>query len=174
MSHPTFSLIAAVHDDTWAIAVDGGMPWDRPDDLARFQKLTTNDTILMGRKTWETLPVQPLPDRRNVVLSRNEEFAESNRNTHVIVVSSKTAAPRAVQPYKRVWIMGGAEIYKQFAPYVDDMHITWVWEREGEDFGASEGNRIELPRNVRNLKKYAFKTEERDIRDGFAFEHAVR
>ena len=160
-ARPTFSLIAAVHSDTYAIAVDGGMPWDRPDDLAHFQELTSGDTILMGRKTWETLPVKPLPDRCNVVLSRSEEFAKDVRETDVVVAFSVTGALRAVQPYKRVWIMGGAEIYKQFAPYVDDMHITWVWEREGEDFGASEGNRIELPRNVRNLKKYAFKTEER-------------
>ena len=62
------SIIAAVSED-WGIGKDNELLWRIPDDLKRFKRLTTGNAIIMGKKTWESLPRRPLPDRKNIVLT---------------------------------------------------------------------------------------------------------
>jgi len=76
------------------IGRSGDLPWSLPDDLARFKKITHGGTVIMGRKTWESLHIQPLPGRTNLVVSRNSEFEAEGAT----VVSSVEEAVRAPFP----------------------------------------------------------------------------
>jgi len=119
----------------WAQDNNGGigkgrkLPWHIPEDLQNFKKLTVNSTIVMGRKTWESLPIQPLPERRNVVLSSNSILDVENYNSidHCIETLLK-------DDVKRIFVIGGAQIYRHFIHRSDELHITLVdAEIEGID-----------------------------------------
>lgn len=108
------------------IGKDGVMPWHLPADLKHVKELTTGKTIVMGRKTFESLG-KPLPNRRNVVLTRNQEFHPEG----VDVVHTK----EEVVALGDVIIFGGSEIYKQFLDVVDRLYITEIdMETEGDTF----------------------------------------
>jgi len=87
------------------IGRDGGIPWRVPEDLARFKELTMGHTVVMGRRTWESLPprMRPLPGRRNIVISRDPGYRADGAE----VVDTPSGA--LVGP--AVWVIGGAEIY---------------------------------------------------------------
>lgn len=112
------NLIVAVSDNN-VIAIDGKLPWHLSDDLKRFKTLTTNNSIILGRKTFESIG-KPLPNRENIVISRNAKFPECG----VIVVDSLTKA--FAKSTKDVFIIGGAEIYKLALPYVNTIYLTKV------------------------------------------------
>lgn len=177
MRRPKISLIAAIHNRSRAIAVDGKIPWSRPEDLARFQRLTTGDAVLMGRKTYQSLPdhATPLPDRYNVVLTADDAFAKQIRSEKVVAVESRRAALQATEIRNQLWIAGGASVYEQFAGFADEMHLTWVWEKEDENFGIKGANNIlKFPEHPQQLKNFVFERESYEERDGYAFEHLVR
>lgn len=177
MSRTKFSLIAAVHNRSRAIAVNGEMPWDRPEDLARFKRLTSGDAVLMGRRTFESLPdpARPLPGRKNVVLSGSEQFMHKFRDTDVVVAASRQVALNSVSDESRVWVIGGETVYRQFAGFCDDMHLTWVWGKEGEDFGVSRAEQVTwFPEIAEELKDHVFQREAYEEVNGCAFEHLVR
>jgi dihydrofolate reductase len=98
----------------------GRIPWRLPEDLARFKDLTLGHTVVMGRRTWESLParVRPLPGRRNVVLTRQADYVASGAD---IVTSLDDALVGDV-----VWVIGGAEIYPVALPYAARCEITEV------------------------------------------------
>ena len=102
------------------IGRDGGIPWQLPEDLARFKAITLGHTVVMGRRTWESLPprVRPLPGRRNVVLSR----APGYRAAGAEVVDSLDVA-LADRP---VWVAGGAEVYHLAMPAATRCEVTEV------------------------------------------------
>ena len=102
------------------IGRDGGIPWQLPEDLARFKAITLGHTVVMGRRTWESLPprVRPLPGRRNVVLSR----APGYRAAGAEVVDSLDVA-LADRP---VWVAGGAEVYRLAMPAATRCEVTEV------------------------------------------------
>ncbi|WP_400162756.1 dihydrofolate reductase [Brevibacillus sp. TJ4] len=105
---------------------DGTMPWHLPADLKHVKEITTGKTIVMGRKTLESIG-KPLPNRRNVVLTRNRDFHMPG----VEVVHSKDE----VLALGDVIIFGGAEIYRQFLDEVERMYITEIdLETEGDTF----------------------------------------
>ncbi|MBU3687733.1 MAG: dihydrofolate reductase [Mycobacteriaceae bacterium] len=87
------------------IGRDGGIPWRLPEDMARFKDLTVGHTVVMGRRTWESLPprVRPLPERRNIVLSRIPGYRAAG--AEVVGSIDDALVERAV------WVIGGAEIY---------------------------------------------------------------
>lgn len=89
------------------IGAAGRLPWHLPEDLARFRRLTTGATVVMGRATWESLPpaVRPLPDRRNVVLSRRPGWSAPGAD----VAASLDAALAAAEG--DVWVIGGSSVY---------------------------------------------------------------
>lgn len=108
------------------IGKDGVMPWHLPADLAHVKALTTGKTIVMGRKTFDSLG-RPLPNRRNVVLTRNRDFQPDG----VDVVHTK----EEVLALGDVIIFGGAEIYRQFLDVADRLYITEIdLEAEGDTF----------------------------------------
>jgi len=114
------SLIAAVSDDG-VIGIDNGLPWHMPADLKRFKKLTTNKPILMGRKTWESIG-KPLPDRKNIVVSRSNSFQAEG----AVVVPSIVEALAEAEESEEVMIIGGAELYRQLLPRADRLYLTYI------------------------------------------------
>lgn len=100
----------------------GEMPWHLPEDLAHFRRATTGSPVIMGRRTWESLPerFRPLPGRENVVVSRDSEFVASGAT----VVQSLNAALDAVSG--RVWIMGGGQLYRAAMSYADELLVTRI------------------------------------------------
>ena len=102
------------------IGQNGDLPWHVPADLAHFKKLTTNHAILMGRRTWESIG-RPLPDRLNIVVTRQKEYVADGA---VVVHSIEDGLVAAGK--QRVFIIGGAEIYKNSLPKVTRLHITKI------------------------------------------------
>jgi dihydrofolate reductase len=100
----------------------GDIPWRVPEDLARFKQVTMGHTVVMGRQTWDSLPasVRPLPGRRNVVLSRQPDFAAAGAE----VVDSLEAALTISEP--ETWVIGGAQIYLLGLPHATRCEVTEV------------------------------------------------
>jgi len=121
------SLIAAVSDNG-IIGVDNKMPWYIPDDLKRFKRLTTDNVVIMGRKTYESIG-QPLPNRLNIVISRNKDLVIEG----CLVVDSITKAIKKAGNDKDIFIIGGGEIYKRAIDFADRIHLTKIHiEVEGD------------------------------------------
>jgi len=102
------------------IGRDGAIPWELPEDLAHFKDVTLGHTVVMGRRTWESLPlrVRPLPGRRNVVVTRNPAYPADGAD----VVTSIDAALTDDQ----TWVIGGSEIYHLALPKATRCEVTEV------------------------------------------------
>lgn len=115
------------------IGADGGIPWHLPEDLAMFRRLTTGTTVLMGRRTWESLPkrFRPLPHRRNVVLTRRGGFAPRG----VEVVHTVEDVLTRSEP---VWVIGGADVYALALPFATRAVVTELDQPfEGDRFAPT-------------------------------------
>jgi dihydrofolate reductase len=107
------------------IGADGGLPWHLPEDLATFRRLTTGSTVVMGRRTWESLPprFRPLPGRTNVVLTSDRRWtAEGARAAGS--VEQVLAEHRA--GHGDLWVIGGGAVYAAFLPVADRLVVTEV------------------------------------------------
>ncbi len=113
------ALIAAL-DSNFAIGFDNKLPWHLPDDLKRFKALTTGKTILMGRKTAQSLG-RALPNRQNLVLSRSTHAPFAGMQ----IVNSWQAALAACES-DELMVIGGGEIYALALPHAQQMHLTHV------------------------------------------------
>lgn len=114
------TLIVA-RDRNGAIGKDGDIPWNAPEDLKLFQRETSGGAVIMGRRTWESLPVKPLPRRLNIVVSRNADLAET------VAPSVEAAIWMAqVAGYPRIYGIGGGSIYREMLPLADRLLITEV------------------------------------------------
>ncbi len=120
------------------IGKDGVMPWQLPEDLAHFKRTTMGAPVIMGRKTWESLPVRfrPLPGRPNVVVTRQTGWqAEGARLAHSL--------PQALQlcgDATDAWIIGGAQIYAQALPLASTAVVTEIEaEFEGDAYAPTLG-----------------------------------
>ncbi len=113
------SLIAALAVDR-VIGLENAMPWHLPADLAWFKRNTLNKPVVMGRKTYESLG-QPLPGRRNIVLSRHP--ADDDRVTWV---ASASDALIAAGEAEEVMVIGGGKIYQQFLPRAQRLYLTHI------------------------------------------------
>jgi dihydrofolate reductase len=114
------TLIAA-RDRNGAIGKDNDIPWRAPEDLAFFQRETTGGAVIMGRRTWESLPVKPLKNRLNLVVSSDPDIAEQ------VFSSPEKAVDHAHQAgYRRVYGIGGAGIYRALLPVADRLLLTEV------------------------------------------------
>lgn len=100
------------------IGADGGIPWHIPEDMKFFREATAGATVLMGRRTWDSLPerFRPLPGRTNIVVTRDRSFAADGA-----VVQHEPAVPDG-----DVWVMGGGEIYAATLPLADVLVVTEV------------------------------------------------
>ena len=114
------TMIAAIGSNN-AIGKDNELLWHLPNDLKRFKKVTAGHHVIMGRKTYESLG-RPLPNRTNIIISRNEEF----RAEGCVVVNSLEAALAAAVADPNPFILGGAQIYTQAMPLADVLDITLV------------------------------------------------
>ncbi len=115
------SIIVAV-DENNGIGYRNQLPWRLSNDLKRFKQLTTGNVVVMGRKTWESLPKKPLPERINVVLTRNS----IDLPVGVQVFSSVKEFIQQDYSPKTIFIIGGAEIYRQFFPLASTLYLTRV------------------------------------------------
>lgn len=116
-------IILAV-DENGAIGKDNDMLYYIKDDLANFKELTTGNTIIMGRNTWESLPIRPLPNRENVVLTRSDITLDGCK----ILRSMKELKDFIKNQEEDIYIIGGASVYNQVIDedIVDEVHITFI------------------------------------------------
>ncbi|WP_310386464.1 dihydrofolate reductase [Roseateles sp.] len=123
MSLPKISLIAGVAKDG-AIGRANQLLWRLPADLARFKALTLGHAVIMGRKTWDSLPAKfrPLPGRRNLVLTRNPDVQLDGAEPF----GSLEQALAACAGQTRVFVIGGAEIYALALPLAERLELTEV------------------------------------------------
>ncbi|MEY4749251.1 MAG: hypothetical protein RIQ60_1465 [Pseudomonadota bacterium] len=126
---PRLVLIAAMARGR-VIGLDNRLPWHLPADLQHFRRVTMGAPVLMGRKTWESLPARfrPLPGRTNVVLTRQSGWSAGAAAPGVLVARSVEAALGAVAELaplpERVFVIGGAELYAQALALADELVIT--------------------------------------------------
>jgi dihydrofolate reductase len=120
---PTLSLIAAL-DRERAIGRAGGLLWHEPEDQRHFRRATMGCPVIMGRKTWDSLPARfrPLPGRRNVVVTRNPDWKADGAQT----VASLDAALRLGADAAKVFVIGGGELYALALPLADELVLTEI------------------------------------------------
>ncbi len=114
------TLIVAMSENR-VIGRDGDLPWRLPADLKRFKALTTGHHVIMGRRTFETLP-HPLPNRVNIVVTRQPDYAPEG----VLVASDLDAALHLAADDSNPFILGGGEIYRVTLPRADRIELTVV------------------------------------------------
>ncbi|MGG0384517.1 type 3 dihydrofolate reductase [Priestia filamentosa] len=115
------SFIVAM-DDNNLIGKDNALPWYLPADLAYFKKVTTNHTIVMGRKTYESIG-RPLPNRQNVVLTHSTSFQEDGVT---VIHSLDELKEMANHSNEELFIIGGARLYEQLLPVADRLYVTHI------------------------------------------------
>ena len=148
------TLIAGIAQNN-CIGKNGTLPWHIPEDLKHFKEITTNKTVVMGRKTWESLPekFRPLPNRKNVVITRQTDYPVP---VSVLTFSSTTDAFTQLST-EDIFIIGGAEIYKQTIDQADALEITHIDQTVDGDVFFPE------------INLGVWKEVSRENHDGFAF-----
>ncbi|MDR1225257.1 MAG: dihydrofolate reductase [Tannerella sp.] len=155
------SIIAAIAANR-AIGVNNDLPWRLPNDMKRFRQLTTGHPVLMGRKTFESLPNGALPNRTNIVITRNHTLSFEN----CILFGNIQDAIREYHQ-EEVFVIGGASIYSQMMPFADKLYITLVRHSvENADTFFPEINKDEwimieqedFPDDEKHLYPYTFQT----------------
>jgi dihydrofolate reductase len=115
------SIIVAIAENM-AIGKNNDLLWHIPADLKRFKQITSGHPVIMGKKTWESLPRRPLPNRRNIVITDNPgEQIEGCEMAYSI----EEAIARC-NPEEENFIIGGASVYRQFLPYAHRLYLTFV------------------------------------------------
>ncbi len=120
------------------IGKNNAMPWHLPEDLAHFKKLTLGSPVIMGRKTWDSLPAKfrPLPGRTNVVITRQADWQAEGAQT----AGSLQDALALCQTSNVIWIIGGAQIYAQAEPLANRIEVTHIdKDFEGDAFAPKLG-----------------------------------
>ena len=122
----SINIIAAMAKNR-VIGFEGKLPWHIPKDLKFFKKMTSgnNSAIVMGRKTWESLPIKPLPNRRNFVLTKNNFHSTFPDG---LVLKEPDDVIRLTKIYNSIWIIGGETIYNQYInkSYIDRIYLTEI------------------------------------------------
>ena len=114
------------------IGKDNAMPWHLPEDLAHFKRQTQGWPVIMGRKTWDSLPARfrPLPGRLNIVLTRDAATAAQLQAEGALALTSLQAAiahcAALADPPAELWVMGGAQIYAQALPLAQRVIVTEI------------------------------------------------
>lgn len=118
----TVITLVWAQDRVGAIGRRNSIPWRVPEDMRRFRELTGSDPVVMGRKTWESLPerFRPLPERRNIVITRNRDYVASGAE---IADSLREALDRIVGA---VTVMGGGAIYEAAMEHAAQLRITEI------------------------------------------------
>lgn len=156
---PRVSLIAAVAANG-VIGDNNALPWRLPEDLRRFKALTLGHPVIMGRKTFESIG-RPLPGRRNIVISRNREYAAAGCE---VAASLEAALEACRNGSDEVFIIGGAQIYAEALPLAQRLYLTEI----SRDF---EGD-ARFPAFDRNRWRETSRERQRTP-EGLAFDFAV-
>ena len=152
----------------WAQEINGGigkngkLPWHISEDLQNFKKLTLDFTILMGRKTWESLPIKPLSKRRNIVLSSKE----------VPDVECYTSIEECVKKLndegiEKLFVIGGSTVFRNFIHRANELHITYVDE-------MTQGIDTYFPVTMLKIKKEFKKINEIELSKKVIYTQWVR
>ncbi len=154
----TLTLIVAVARNG-VIGLDNRLPWHLPADLKHFRALTLGRTVIMGRKTWESLPnkFRPLPGRQNIVVTRSAGYAAEG----AVVVGSLPAAVAAAQS-DEAFVIGGAELYAAALPLADRLQLTEI----DADFDGDTHFPAVAPREWREAAR---ETNRGETGPGYAF-----
>lgn len=165
---PEIILIAAVAKNR-VIGKDNQLLWNIPEDMAHFKALTAGHTVLMGRKTWESLPsrFRPLPGRRNIVVSRQADYAAPGAEIagsleNALILASTAKNGDSLTPGANVFIIGGAEIYAQAIELADRLEITEVDLSPEGDTWFPEISAVDWEKTQKNTQSSASGT-------GFSF-----
>jgi dihydrofolate reductase len=164
-----FKLCAiAAMDAERVIGLNNQLPWKLPQDLKRFAALTTGHTVLMGRKTYQSLPgrFRPLPQRKNIVISRGTRQAillpkdvELWNDPRAFLDSCRDGTTKL--PSEKIWIIGGAELYAATQALWDEVYLTRIDGRhEGDAFFPAFESKFEL--------------KSKEPHEGYVFEHYAR
>ena len=147
------------------IGMNGVMPWHLPEDLAHLKRTTLGATVIMGRKTWESIPpkFRPLPGRSNIVISRQIDFLAGQVGIGLQAALSLEAALDMASQKTDVWIIGGSQIYAQALPLANKIVMTEIdADFAGDAFApALDATWIETKREAHtaaNGLRYAFVT----------------
>lgn len=135
------SIIVAIAENN-AIGKDNDLLWHISEDLKYFKRITLGSPIIMGRKTWESLPFKPLPKRENIVISNNKDYKLDNAT----VFHSLEEAVQYVKKFENCFIIGGGMIYNTILPFCDKLYITKVHKSFEADtfFPEIDSNQWEL------------------------------
>lgn len=111
-----------------AIGRDGTMPWHLPEDLTHFKEVTLGSPVIMGRRTWESLPerFRPLPGRTNIVVTRTIGFQAEGATVASSLESAIEHATDQGDDTGTVWIMGGGQLYQSAMPIATDLVVTRI------------------------------------------------
>ena len=150
----TISLIAALGKNR-VIGNENSLIWKIPNDMKRFKAITTGKTVMMGRKTFESIG-RALPNRTNIIITRDKNY----RADGCIVVHSVDEALKATSGSEEIMVIGGAQIYGQFLPIADKLYLTLIdAEFEGDAY---------FPDYTKYKWKEVFR-EEHDEKYNYAF-----
>lgn len=118
------------------IGRDNAVPWHVPEDMVHFRAVTSGSTVLMGRRTWDSLPprFRPLPGRRNVVLTRDPDWTAEGASVVHDLPTALDGLPSA--PDRDVWVIGGADVYAAALPVADIAELTELRETFDGDVSA--------------------------------------
>lgn len=124
-------------DDDRVIGNLGKLPWKLSHDMIRFKNLTTGHAVVMGRKTWDSLPpkFRPLSNRLNFIVTRDGNLVAQGEGVFVVKspLDAITLAAKKLPAESRIWIIGGSEIYNQTLALCDELEVTHV-------FGSHKGD----------------------------------
>lgn len=119
------------------IGRDNALPWRLPEDLAHFKRLTLGHPVIMGRKTWDSLPprFRPLPGRTNIVVTRQDDWHADGAWRAASLEQALQQCAQMQPPPTEVWVTGGAEIFVQAMPHAERAVVTELEEDfEGDTF----------------------------------------
>jgi dihydrofolate reductase len=158
-------MIAAMSDDR-VIGIENRLPWKLPNDMKWFRQQTLGKPIIMGRKTFESFGARPLPERTNIIVTRDPDYHAEQ----CIVVHSVDAALTAAGNATEAMIIGGASFYEQMLPRADRLYLTLVhaelegdaWFPEFDPADWQEVERIENPADEKNPYPHSFVILERN------------
>lgn len=129
-SQPIVGMIWA-QTNRGVIGADGGMPWHLPEDLAHFKRVTLGHPVVMGRKTWDSFPekFRPLPDRTNIVVTRQQGWADMPEASGAVVLDSVEEALVEAQfspGGNEVWVIGGGQVFEQVKEHCNVAVVTVI------------------------------------------------
>ena len=149
-------------DKHGGIGKNGKLPWHISEDLKNFKKLTSGSAILMGRNTWESLPIRPLPERRNIVLIHKR----------IPDVECYTSVEECVETLdgdgtEKLFVIGGSTVYRNFIHRADELHITHVDE-------STKNIDTYFPVTMLKIQKEFEQIEEWALSDNAVYSHWVK